>query len=144
MAEQPVEESVKVIQPKIRIESDGTIPGTRLYAGGSDSEIGGVTRVELDIDVKKKASSAVLHVLDIGGSVEATLKALHITKMPPPICDLLVEISAPERHWFRKRSFFQVVRRRNRGVDYAFLELVAQGWTAPTAPLQFMIPEFDS
>lgn len=143
MAEQQVKESVEVRQPTIRIESDGTPRGTRIFSG--DTEIKMVTRVELelDIDIDKPRNEARLHIFDVGGSLEATLKALHITKLPPPISDLLVEITAPERHWFRQRSFFQVVRRTNRGSDHALIELVAQGWAAPAAPLTYTIPEYD-
>lgn len=144
MAQLQVEENVEVLrhEPTIRIETDGTSMGTHLFAA-DDTEIKYITRVELSIDVKQKSNEAVLHVLDVNGSIEATLKALKITKVPPAVCELLVDVMPPERHWFRQRSFFQIVRRSNKGTDHALVELVAQGWTAPTQPLKFTIPEYD-
>lgn len=141
MAEQQIEESVTVLQPTIRIESDGTPAGTKILSADG-VEIKHVQRVDLKMEVGYR-NEARLDVYDVSGSIDATLKALHITKLPPPICDLLVEVSAPERHWFRQRSFFQIVRRTNRGEEHALIELVAQGWTSPTAPMQMTVPEYD-
>lgn len=101
--------------PRIRIESDGTLPGSHVYAG--DVEIP-ATRVDFSLDVHDPRGKAILHVFDVGTHLEATLAALHVTKLPAPAEEYVLTVSPARWTWRGRRSRLTLEQHVCHGTDY--------------------------
>lgn len=119
--------------PKIRIESDGTPNGTRVYAA-SGEELKYITAVELSIDINEALTRATLHLLNVGGSLEATLDALAVKTIPAPAEEHVLTIYAARWTWRGRRSRLTLNRQTNGGTDYTLVEPVVRCLIPPSEP----------
>lgn len=124
--------------PQIRIESDGTLAGSHVYAG--DVELRGVSRVDYSFDVKDPVGRAVLHIFDISTYLEATLAALHVTKLPAPAEEHVLTISAPRWTWRGRRSRLTLEQHVCHATDYTICTPLIRCDIPPSEPLVHRFP----
>lgn len=132
----------------IRIVSAGSGPGTAISLVRHDDDgeevlhpIPHVTRADVTIEYGQR-NRVVLHALDVEGRYDAILKELKLTPLPQPGTMTIVQVFAPVRHWFRRRSRLRIERHEQRGDgSWLICTPLVSAWVAPSEPLELRVPE---